>query len=265
MQNLSEVQIMKNLILLAVFFLFPLKVLACDAEAGSKYITSAPGGIVYVREIPMMSDDDSLVEDDVRLEVVFHDCSNGRLKSVGLLPYLASAGKVHAVFFTSPLGHAKNQLIVLHSAELRANTGDRFVTDFHSVQVFNLQAGRFARDDKAENYFGDGGDIVNDYDQNVIIYRYPYKTEAEVRAELASENYKKWISGEEVLFNIVGDVPIYTEPAVIYHPVGTLKSGSLLRQLDVYAGWVEVAIGNTVALPDARGWVKRDELLKVIK
>jgi hypothetical protein len=256
---------MKNLILLAVFFLFPLKVLACEAEAGSKYITSAPGGIIYIREIPMMSDDNSLVEDDVRLEVVFLDCSSNTLKSVGLLPYLASAGKVHAVFFTNPLGYAKNQLIVLHSAELRADTGDHFVSDFHSVQVFNLQAGKFARDNKVENYFGDGGDVVNDYEQNVIIYRYPYKTEAEVRAEITSENYRKWMSGEGVLFKIVGEVPLYTDPVVIDHPVGTLKSGSVLRQLDVYAGWVSVAMGDSVASPETVGWVKRDELMKVIK
>jgi hypothetical protein len=232
---------------------------ACGRHENVKYpVLNALNGYIYFNEV-LLEPEGEQGFDEVSLVICFYDNRTDKPVTVGELPYLAATGTVHSAFFGDSIAEKNNQLVVIHGVEIRADTGISYVGDYYSVHVYNVAPGGYEFNDRVFQYFGYGGDVVNNYDENKYVYRYPYKTETAVRREISTDYYKSWMAGEGFNCYIGNPAPLYGLPHPSESALSTVSAGKTVARIDATAGWVKVS-GENDYKQRFTGWLKREEV-----
>jgi hypothetical protein len=249
---------MKAIVNIALFFsvLLSFSGFACSYPNGSAFQSIAVdgGAIVFEyapieKELPLNGG-----PQEKGIDVGYYSCSGALIGLIGQLPYLADTGKVRDAFLygTSSVGGKK--LFVIHSVEVRSDTGVKYLGDYYSVNVYGKDGDSYVRDDHLSDYFGAGGDILaDDYEQ--ILYTFPYKSEKAILDKLNSESYKKWLAGTPVKLVINKKAPIYSSPVLSDVTRMYLIAGDTVSQEAVEAGWLSI-VYKTSKGTKIRGWIQ---------
>lgn len=208
--------------------------------------------VFYYTKLPKNESQDP---DDMAIDVDFVNCADGAKKNIAVLPFLAATGAVKAAFFATTKPGAEPELIIIHAVGIRADTGVNYLGDYYTVHVYANTPAGYVRDERLSNYFGNGGDIVRDFDSEALVYTFPYKTADAIVAKLNSAAYKHWAAGDVVKLTINKKTSIYSSPVMADVTKMYLIKGDSVLQEGVEAGFLKVMFktpkGNAI-----RGWVK---------
>lgn len=202
-----------------------------------------------------LPENESQDPDDMAIDVDFVNCADGSKKNIAGLPFLAATGAVKAAFFATTKPGAEPELIIIHSVGIRAYTGVNYLGDYYTVHAYANTPTGYVRDERLSNYFGNGGDIVRDFDSEELVYTFPYKTTDDIVAKLKSTAYKHWAAGDEVTLTINKKTPIYSSPVLAEVTKMYLIKGDSVLQEGVEAGFLNIMF-KTPKGKAIRGWVK---------
>ncbi|MFJ2364912.1 hypothetical protein ACIPIN_14665 [Pseudomonas sp. NPDC087697] len=250
---MKTIKLFKFFVFLFVFY--AINSLACESPKSDAFpAVKTDGGFVVFNNAPLAGEDGQ-DSDDIAIEVDFVNCADGVKKRIGGLPFLAATGNVKAAFLADDKVDAKPKLFVIHSVEIRADTGVKYLGDYYTVHVYSNTPSGYVRDERLSNYFGVGGDIASDADESVLAYRYPYKTADEIITRINSVAYKKWADKEVVKLTISKKTSIYSSANLFDTTKMYLIKGDSVLQESVEAGWIEIMF-KTSKGKEIRGWVQ---------
>ncbi|KAA0988650.1 hypothetical protein FQ192_16060 [Pseudomonas sp. ANT_J12] len=211
------------------------------------------GAIVF--NYTNLPEDESQDPDEKAIEIDFVNCADGKKTNIGGLPFLAATGRVQAAFFAQAKPDAEPMLFVIHAVGIRADTGVNYLGEYYTVHAYSPTAKGYVRDEQLSNYFGNGGDIVRDFDSEELVYTFPYKTADAIVAKLNSAAYKHWAAGDKVTLTINKKTSIYSSPVLAEVTKMYLIPGDSVLQEGVEAGWVKILF-KTPKGKSIRGWVQ---------
>jgi hypothetical protein len=192
--------------------------------------------------------------DEMAIDIDFVNCADGTKKNIGTLPFLAATGRVQAAFFAQAEADAEPMLFVIHAVGIRADTGVNYLGDYYTVHVYANTPAGYVRDERLSNYFGNGGDIVRDFDSEALVYTFPYKTADAIVAKLHSTAYKHWAAGDVVKLTINKKTSIYSSPVMADVTKMYLIKGDSVLQEGAETGFLKILF-KTPKGKAIRGWV----------
>lgn len=243
-------------IVLFVSAFFTFSIFACEPPQGDafKHIPVEGGAIIFdYAPIEKESGDTSKTE-EVGIDVNLYKCSGQARELIGQLPYLADTGKVRDAFLYDADGAGEKKLFVIHSVEIRSDTGVKYSGEYYSVNVYKVEGGRYVRDDRLSTYFGDGGDVWAE-NYKGFLYTFPYKSEMSVLEKLNSKSYSAWRSGTPVTLVVNKKTPIFVSPVLADVTHMYLVPGDKVWQDAVEAGWLSI-VYKTSKGKEVRGWIQ---------
>ncbi|APC19256.1 hypothetical protein BLL42_14510 [Pseudomonas frederiksbergensis] len=247
--------ILKNTLAI-VSVIYSVGVFACDVQADKAFPSLlTENGVVVFDEAPIEKEPgDASADEQIGIEVSFVSCSDGAKKLIGKLPFLADTGKVRAAFFARAGQDAKESLFVIHSVNIRSDTGVKYSGDYYTVHVYQDSANGYVRDERLSTYFGNGGDILSD-DYKDLVHVFPYKSESSIIEKLVSTSYKSWYVGAPVDLTINKKTSIHSSPVLADVTRMYLVAGDKVKQEGVEAGWLSIMF-KTPKGKEIRGWIK---------
>lgn len=249
---------MKVIRYIVLFFsaFFTFGIFACDLPQADafKSIPVDGGAIVFDFVSIEKETGDTSQTQEVGIDINLFKCSDGTRKLVGQLPYLSSTGQVRDAFLYAPDGVDVKRLFVIHSVEIRSDTGVKYSGDYYSVNVYKVEGDSYVRDDRLSTYFGDGGDILAE-NYKGLLYEFPYKNKSSVLEKLKSKLYRAWRAGTPVSLVINKKTPIYGSPVLADVTRMYLVEGDKVWQDAVEAGWLSI-IYRTSKGKEIRGWIQ---------
>ncbi len=64
------------------------------------------------------------------------------------------------------------------------------------IRAYECNKNNFCKEnEKLSNFFGSGGDIIDYKHKKIIIYKFPYSTQSDLKNELNSKLFKDWMNG----------------------------------------------------------------------
>ncbi|MEE5062374.1 hypothetical protein V2J93_26700 [Pseudomonas alliivorans] len=252
MSCFRRMAIFKYFGLLAVFVAF--STFACEAPKDTLYQPlRVGGGYIVVKSTPVI-EDEGKANPEMGLGITFLDCNAGEERFIARLPYIADPGEVVDAFLAKT-GNGSKDVFIIHSSPIRAFTGVSYGSDYFSVMVFRKALSGYELDKKNTDYFGSGADVVlRDGDTDEPVYTYPYKNRNAVMAQLASENYSRWLKGENLELEVTKKTSIYSSAAIANKTKMYLAKGDKVNQEAVSAGWISIVYKSTKG-KEIRGWV----------
>jgi len=231
-------------------------VFACEPPQGGAYKPiSVEEGVIAFDFVPIEKESgDTSKMQEVGIDVNLYKCSGETRELIGQLPYLAGTGKVRDAFLYDADGGSEKKLFVIHSVEIRSDTGVKYSGEYYSVNVYKQKNGSYVRDDRLSVYFGDGGDVLAENYKD-LLYTFPYKGEGAILKKLNSGSYKKWRAGSPVSLVINKKTPIYESPVLTDVTRMYLVAGDTVSQDAVEAGWLSI-IYKTSKGKIIRGWIQ---------
>lgn len=211
------------------------------------------GAIVF--NYTNLPEDESQDPDEKAIDVDFVNCADGVKKNIGGLPFLAATGRVQAAFFAQAEPDAAPMLFVIHAVGIRADTGVNYLGDYYTVHAYANTPAGYVRDERLSNYFGNGGNIVRDFDSEELVYTFPYKTADDIVAKLNSTAYKHWVAGDEVKLTINKKTPIYSSPVLADVTKMYLIKGDSVLQEGAETGFLKILF-KTPKGKAIRGWIQ---------
>ncbi|MEZ0470344.1 FG-GAP repeat domain-containing protein [Luteimonas salinilitoris] len=169
---------------------------------------------------------------------------NGEHENLDDLPYLAGTGKVRGSFFLDANNDGNSDIFVIHSIEIRSDTGENYVSDYYTVSVYTENGGKYERNEKISKWFGTGGDIAEPIDQTNkdynIIYEFPYKTKESIESSINSPIYQNWLSGRQLSGTIREKASLHSFPVVADKTRSYLIAEDRVIIKSETAGWCEI-------------------------
>lgn len=246
--------IKSTLVILSV--MYSVNLFACDVQGGKAFPSlSVATGVIVFDETPLEKEPgDTSADEQIGIDVNFVSCRDGAKKLIGQLPFLADTGKVRAAFFARTGQDAKDSLFVIHSVEIRSDTGVKYSGDYYTVHVYQDSANGYVRDERLSTYFGNGGDILSDNYKD-FVYVFPFKSESSITEKLASASYGSWLMGVPVGLAINKKTSIYSSPVLADVTRMYLVAGDKVKQEGVEAGWLSIMF-KTPKGKEIRGWIQ---------
>lgn len=239
--------------------MFSTSAFSCDTQPGKAFPSLVRENEIFVfDEVPIEKEPGGTsTTEQIGIDINLFDCSSATKKLVGQLPFLASTGKIRAAFFAKTGKNSKVRLFVIHSVEIRADTGLKYSGDYYTINIYKKSTKGYIRDEQISSYFGDGGDILsNDYKE--LAYTFPYKTELSIVEKLATENYRNWVAGTPTTLTTNKKTLIYPGPVLAEPTKMFLIKGDEVKQEAVQAGWLSVMF-KTPKGKEIRGWIKCED------
>jgi hypothetical protein len=243
-------------------------------DASEENITSAireiaaPGGQVLVESYSVGDEEGAgRCSECIGLRLKFKNGQSGEVTTISYLPYLADTGSVHAAFFLDPFEACKNKLVVVHGVEIRSDTGVPYYGDYYSVHVFDVLAGNYKRNERQSGYFGYGADVVAYHeDENYMeyLFSYPYKTEKDIRLEMSSDHYSRWLSGNNDVVIADKRVRLYSGNSIVDTTDEFIGVDQAIRPVDEGGGWMKV-VSKDAQGKDVTGWIIRKDIQHLIR
>ena len=250
-------KVFKKIGLLIPFF-FTSSLFACDLRQGDAFEPIPVDGRAIVFDLVPIEKElgDASQTQEIGIDINFFKCSDGSRNLIGQLPYLADTGKVRSAFLYNFDGGDVTNLFVVHSVEIRSDTGIRYSGDYYSVNVYKVNGENFVRDDRLSAYFGSGGDILAENNKD-LLYVFPYKSEALILAKISSSSFAKWSKGGLVNLIVSKITPMHRAPVLADVTRMYLVAGDKVSQDAVEAGWLSI-IYKTSKGKIIRGWILCD-------
>ncbi|MGY2291434.1 hypothetical protein ACW9H6_11865 [Pseudomonas sp. SDO528_S397] len=247
----------KNLyhIALLLLFLIGKNSFACTIPESDAF-KSVPleGGAIIFDWVPIKPEDGgSADKQGIGINANFFDCADGSKKLVSELPFLADTGKVRAAFFSRVGNGDDKELFIIHSVDIKSDTGVRYSGDYYTVLVYKKSGNDFSFDEKLSNYFSSGGDILAENNEDML-YTFPYKTELSILEKLKSGSYKRWILGDTINLVLNKKTFIYSSPVLTDVTRMYLIAGDKVIQEAVEGGWLSVSY-KTAKGKNIQGWI----------
>ncbi|MGE6792036.1 hypothetical protein ACQKFS_08445 [Pseudomonas guineae] len=232
--------------------------LGCAHPISSAYsaLQTAEGHLVF-NETPFVVDNAGGVE--LGINVSFYNCADNSEYLIGELPFLATTGKIITAFFADANNDGNDELFVIHAAPINSDTGVNYHSDYYSTHVYEKTKNKYSRNEKISSYFGSGGDIINDADNDLLAYTFPYKTETSIREKLSSKNYLKWAHGEEATYTVNKKTYIHRFPVLPEKTHMYLVSGDAVTQVEAESGWISITF-ITRNKKEIHGWIKCEDV-----
>ncbi len=245
--------------LAALSIMYSISVFSCNIQTGKAYpsITTENGIIVFDETSLKKEAGNTSTDEEIGIDVNFFNCSDGTKTLIGELPFLANTGKIKAAFFAKAGQNDAQSLFVIHSVEIRSDTGVRYGSDYYGVHVYKKTKNGYIADKKTSSYFGFGGDIL-DQNYNNLTYVYPYKTELSITKKLATASYKNWLTGTLPPLTINKKTTIYEGPVIDDNSHMYLIKGDKVKQEAIEAGWLSITF-KTSKDKEVRGWIKCED------
>lgn len=233
--------------------------LSCTHQISSAYpALKTDDGYIVFNETPLTADDDA-ENVELGIDVRLYKCTDNSKHLIGELPFLAATGKIIAAFFADANHDWSDELFVIHAVPISSDTGVRYSSDYYSVHVYEKSINTYSRNERLSNYFGAGGDILDEEKEDLLAYKFPYKNEVPIREKLSSENYSKWVSGEEVAYTVNKKTYIHSFPVLAESTRMYLVSGDTVTQDTAEGGWISI-IFNSPSKKEVRGWIKCEDI-----
>jgi hypothetical protein len=139
-----------------------------------------------------------LIDEDMQISVYFVQQEQEPIK-IGELPYMATTGNIEDVFQLDADKDGKKDIIIIHSAEIRAYTGSCKASPWYSISIYRQTESGFEYNRRASSWFGDGLDLADGSaepdketcNNDKLIYVYPYKTRDVIEQALSSSPFSK--------------------------------------------------------------------------
>ncbi|PHN32172.1 hypothetical protein [Pseudomonas sp. ICMP 460] len=232
--------VIKPAVVLVLNF-FAMGAFACDfpKERAFEPIPIKGGAIIFDFAPIENESVDKNQTSELGIDINFLSCSDGSRKTIGQLPYLAETGKVRDAFLYKTDGGSTNDLFVIHSVEIRSDTGVRYSGEYYTISIYKNDGDRYVYDEGLSKYFGNGADILAENYED-LIYTFPYKSKVSILKKLNSESYRKWRSGDPVNLVINKKTLLYRSPVLTEVTSMYLVPGDLVSQEAVESGWLSI-------------------------
>ncbi|POP73396.1 hypothetical protein [Pseudomonas syringae] len=244
-----------KVIIFACSLVLTCQAVSCDFPEGEAYpsITLEDTAIVFDLSPIEEGPESTKGVKQIGIDINLFDCKSRSKKLIGQLPFLADTGKVKAAFFADTAKNSEKRFFVIHSVEVRSDTGERDSGEYYTVQVYKSSRTEYRLDDKLSSYFGYGADI---FDKNYkgLVYTFPYKTESSIVSRLGSKEFVNWSSGAPQRLRINKKTYIYNSPVISDVTKMYLVAGDEVKQQAVEAGWVSM-IYTSAKGKKISGWV----------
>ncbi|MCD5990462.1 hypothetical protein KDX30_21505 [Pseudomonas sp. CDFA 553] len=214
---------------------------SCDFPEGEAYPSIVVRNTAIVFDLSPIEDyhGDTKAGKQIGIDINLFNCKSKSRKLIGQLPFLADTGKVKAAFFAGMKKTSEERFFIIHSVDVRSDTGERNSGGYYTVQVYKSVGDEFLIDEKLSGYFGYGTDIY-DKDYKGLIYTFPYKTESSIVSKLNSEEFISWSSGAPQNLRVNKKTYIYSSPVIGDVTKMYLVAGDEVKQEAVEAGWVSM-------------------------
>jgi hypothetical protein len=154
-------------------------------------------GILCFKLQPVLDKEGFPLLDEEKQIYVFLIYKDQQAIKIQELPYLATTGKVEDAFQLDVNQDGKEDVVVIHSAEITSYTGTCKASPWYSILILKQTESNFEYDERASNWFGNGGDLCEG-DIGKIIYVFPFKTKETIIKALMSSSLRSFL---------VNDVP----------------------------------------------------------
>jgi hypothetical protein len=159
---------------------------------------SVDNGTFCFKLQPLLDSKGNLVLGEDRQIHVYSIQQGREAVKLGELPYLARTGNVEDAFQLDVNQDGKNDVVVIHSAEIRrSHTGGCQTSPWYSTLVYMRKEAGFEYDGRASGWFGDGFDFVEGEstpgietcDDDKLMYVHPYKTRDAVEKAISGSPF----------------------------------------------------------------------------
>lgn len=245
-----------KIVFLTISIFITCNVFACDTPQVAAFKAIPLDGAAIVFDFVSIEKESSNTSHshEIGIDVIFFRCSDGTKTLIGQLPYLADTGKIEDAFLYGTDNGTAEGLFVIHSVEIRSDTGVNYSGRYYTINVYKKDGDNFTRNEQLSTYFGKGGDIF-DEDYKELLYIFPYKNKISILRSLKSEAYKKWRAGAPVNLVINKKTAIHNSPVLADVTRMYLLAGDVVSQSEVEAGWLSV-IYKTSKGKEVRGWIQ---------
>jgi hypothetical protein len=181
------------------------------------------------------------------------------------LPYLTTSGEISAAFLMDFTFDGKKELVVLQRVVIRSDTGMPYASDFYIVTVFDIAAnGSISKNTRLTTYFGEGADVYASRDSDEIVYRFPYKTQSMIEAEIDRGWYSTWYRNAWSAVTLAEKVNLSSDRIIDTFTDDVVLAGDFVGLVGVEGGWLDVFYVNRVG-ERRQGWLKCQDVLECRK
>ncbi len=127
--------------------------------------------------------------DEFEINVMQFNCEENKENNIDKYGYMAVAGEIKTVFFNDADSDGKKEVFVIAAWPVNTDPVEGNVGEYYEVHVYSFHGDKMESNDSLQKYFSFGIDKM----KNGKLIKYPYKTAADVRKELKSKKYNKWL------------------------------------------------------------------------
>lgn len=167
---------------------------------------------------------------------------------------MADTARVRAAFFSDTRQGGDSKLFVIHSVEIRSDTGVKYSSDYFTVSIYTRNHDTYLKDNRLSRYFGNGADVLDD-DYKNFRYVFPYKDQASIVERLASDSYSAWSAGSLITLVVDQKSPLYSSPVLADVTQMYVVAGDKVKQDDVEGGWLSITYSKSKG-KIIRGWIQ---------
>jgi hypothetical protein len=131
--------------------------------------------------------------DEYEINVMNFSCKDNREYDVDKYGYMAVSGEIKTVFYSDADDDGKKEVFVIAAWPVNTDPLEGNVGEYYEVHVYSSHGNKLELNDSIQKYFSFGIDKM----KNGKLIKYPFKTAADVRKELKSTKYKKWLSSRK--------------------------------------------------------------------
>lgn len=198
------------------------------------------------------------------IRMVVRQCDARRETEIAKLPYLGTPGEVESAFLADADFDGTAEIIVIQRTAIYSDTGINYSSDYFTTLVYTrLGPQSYKLDERISTYFGSGGDVLSQETNDTLTYTHPYKTEAQVKNQLASPRYKNWLTKEPIITRVTKKTYLHDQPNTADRTKSYLIPGDQIRVFDQQAGWLEAVFHNKKK-GNIKGWVLCKDTLECV-
>lgn len=187
----------KNLFFLFFLLTIPSYTYSCDVQikpslAIGKHLKIDEDNFIYFYKVGLdAAKPESFGDygDEFEINVMQFNCKEKKENKIDKYGYMAVAGEIKTVFFNDADNDGKKEVFVIAAWPVNTDPVEGNVGEYYEVHVYSFYGDKLELNDTLQKYFSFGIDKMKDGK----LIKYPYKKAADVREELKSKKYKKWL------------------------------------------------------------------------